>query len=170
MKHVNLILCILVFFLSINAFAEEAPTNQVVQPRFVYVNEKSPVVAGTLGAVAGFGVGNFYAQNNLNGLIFLSSELIGWGLFLGGWFNGDTDNDGFFERSELSDMSALTIVLFFGGMGTIATSRVLGCITATQDAKNYNRRLEEKFRYTTYLVPFFNHNEKETIFGLSFKL
>ena len=149
---------------------EKKDTSQVIQPRIVYVNEKSPFTAGALGALAGFGLGNFYAENNQLGTISLVSEILGFGLFFGGWFSADDDNDGFLERTEIKwdNLDSREAGLFYGGLGIILASRVFGTITGVHEAKKYNKMLNKKFRYESSLEPKLDISKHGSFIGLAY--
>jgi len=152
------------------AEAEKTDTSQAIQPRVVFVNEKSPFTAGALGALAGFGLGNFYAENNQLGALGLVSEVIGFGLFFGGWFSADDDNDGFLERTEIKwdNLDSKEAGLFYGGLGIILASRIFGTITGVHEAKKYNERLNKKFRYESRLEPKLDFSKNSSFIGLAY--
>jgi hypothetical protein len=121
-------------------------------PRYVYVNEKSPFVALGISMVAGFGLGNFYAENPAGAYTHLFLETIGWGLFVAGYVVTDDDGDWFLERSEIkrANVDSLEASFLLSGLGLIITSRIIGSITAVSAVNEYNRHLQKQFRYKDF--------------------
>lgn len=121
-------------------------------PRYVYVNEKSPFVALGISMVAGFGLGNFYAENPAGAYTHLFLETIGWGLFVAGYVVTDDDGDWFLERSEIkrANVDSLEASFLLSGLGLIITSRIIGSITSVSAVNEYNRHLQKQFRYKDF--------------------
>lgn len=166
----NLVILSIFLISSTSVLFAETDTTQVVQPRIVYVNEKSAVTAGVLGGFAGFGLGNFYAENYQLGTICLVSEVLGLGLAIGGWFAADDDNDGFLERSEIKwdNLTGNEAGLFYGGLGIMLASRIFGAVTGAHEATKYNENLNKKFRYESRLEPRIDVSPKGSFIGLAY--
>lgn len=141
------------------------------QPHYIYVSEKSPYIAVALSGILGFGIGNYYAEDNSTGIISTITETAGWGLFIASWIIIDDDNDGFMERSELKSdaMDGLETAFLISSLSVIVGSRIFGSITAASAANKFNEDLKKKFRYDTSLSPFFYANSDSKVIGLNFK-
>lgn len=149
---------------------KKSPSNYY-KPKTVVISERSPYVAGVLGFMAGFGLGDFYAEDPLMGWISFGTEMLGIGLFATGWAIGDDDNDGLIERSELSgdDFSAGEAATFYSGIALIVASRIFGCITGVLAAKNFNKMQKETVVSLKGFTPTIAPQKDGVLLGLNYR-
>ena len=138
-------------------WGEEAKENRSIQDlnliriRQQFEQEsKSPPWAAFLSAfplpLAG-GIGQFYAEDVLGGILFESLTLIGWGaLGVGGY-------DMFLNTGPKLLMTEVRQGLFYGGIGWVALTHTLSAINAYASAQAFNEELQEKYQLSVLPGP-----------------
>ena len=104
---------------------------------------KSPPVAAFLSAfplpLMG-GIGQFYADDALAGILFEGITLIGWGAIGVGAY------DMFINTSDKLFIPDVSQGFFYGGIGWAAISHTLSAINAYSAAESFNEMLQEKYQ------------------------
>lgn len=106
--------------------------------------EKSPVAAGVLSGLVGFGAGHYYAAEPNKGIIFTATDL---GLVIGAAIAHSNDEDG------------LATGLWLGLLGV----RIYQTIDGIDAAHRYNKR--HGFGFLDYSKPNFGMSFSSSVFG-----
>ncbi len=98
--------------------------------------EKSPLIAGTLSILVGFGSGNFYGGSNLEGIISLMGQVLGAGILISGLIQYDENG---------KDM-------VIAGSTIFGLARVFDFVYAIFGTKKNNEKLRERQFYPSLIL------------------
>ena len=121
------------------------------------LKRKSPLAAGLLGGLLGYGSGQFYAKRKLSGVLFLATDGLCTLLLIGGFtlpFSSTTESEGWRAFGAAGGQAFGAVVLTsVGGLGLIV-SHVAQAICGPMAANRYNRELSKTHgNVTPFLIP-----------------
>ncbi len=129
------------------------------------IKRKSPLVAGLLGGVVGFGSGQFYAKRTGSGVAFLILDGIFGAILIGGFAILDEADEVDHPFGVLGVAGASSLYIGAGSIGLI-TTHVIQAIWGPLAANRYN---EELAQTKVTVAPFLSPTGNTVVSGLTLR-